>query len=169
MTRLEKLVLDYSAYHRDPRNALTHFFGVPLVVFSLFVPMGWFRFIHSDLPISGATVFYFVTLLWYLKLDRVVGFWVAPVSGMLLYFADQASRLPFGESAAAFFGSFVLGWAIQFLGHWFEGRKPALFDNLGQIFNAPIFLIVEVMFLLGFRKDLKAAVDKLPKNRPAAA
>ncbi len=164
MTRLQKLVLDYSAYHRDPRNALTHFFGVPLVVFSLFIPMGWFRFIHADLPLTGATLFYAATLLWYLSIDRVVGFWVAPLSGVLLYFADQVSRLPLAESAAWFFASFVLGWAIQFLGHFFEGRKPALFDNLGQVFNAPIFLVVEIMFLLGLRKELKARVDELPLN-----
>ncbi len=165
MQQLRKLVLDYSAYHRDPRNAFTHFFGVPLVVFSLFIPMGWFRFIHSDLPLSGATVFYLVTLLWYWRIDRVVAFWVAPSSGVLLYFADQVSRRPFAESLVAFVGSFVLGWAIQFLGHYFEGRKPALFDNLSQVFNAPLFLVVEMMFMLGFRKDLRAEVEALPKNR----
>src|SRR6266403_1094036 len=31
----------YSAYHHDPRNTLTHFVGVPLVIFGLFVPLAW--------------------------------------------------------------------------------------------------------------------------------
>jgi uncharacterized membrane protein YGL010W len=34
---------------------------------------------------------------------------------------------------------FVGGWILQLVGHVFEGRKPALVDNLFQIFVAPIF------------------------------
>ena len=33
----------------------------------------------------------------------------------------------------------------------FEGRKPALADNLFQIFVAPIFLAAEVFFALGYK------------------
>ena len=44
------------------------------------------------------------------------------------------------------------GQLIQLLGHAFEGRRPALFDNLLQVFNAPLFLTVEVMEYLGVRK-----------------
>ena len=36
----------YSAYHHDPRNTLTHFLGVPLVIFGLFVVLGWLRFAY---------------------------------------------------------------------------------------------------------------------------
>ncbi len=31
----------YSAYHRDFRNRLTHFVGVPAIAFALLVPMAW--------------------------------------------------------------------------------------------------------------------------------
>lgn len=159
MQPLSKLVLDYSAYHRDGRNKLTHVFGVPIVVYSLFIPLGWFRFAHSDLPITFATVFFAITLICYFRIDKAVGLGVAPISATLLYLAEQTSTLPFRESFAWFVGSFVVGWAIQFLGHYFEGRKPALFDNILQVFNAPLFLVVELYFLLGFKKDLKALVD----------
>ena len=36
----------------------------------------------------------------------------------------------------------------------FEGRKPALADNLFQIFVAPIFLAAEVFFALGYKPQL---------------
>lgn len=165
MNTLERLVLSYSAYHRDPRNTFTHFFGVPLVVFALFIPLGWFRFIHAEDGVTFAFVFFCVMTIWYLKVDLVVGLIVAPLSWGLLYAADQISRLPFRESTLWFAASFVLGWMIQLLGHYFEGRKPALVDNLSQVFNAPIFLAVELLFLLGRRKGLKAKVDALPFNR----
>ena len=47
MTSLKDQLVSYAAYHRDPRNKLTHFVGVPLVTFSLFLVLGWFRFVHA--------------------------------------------------------------------------------------------------------------------------
>ena len=70
MTSLKDQLVSYAAYHRDPRNKLTHFVGVPLVTFSLFLVLGWFRFVHvPDLPITGATIFFLVVFLYYLRLD----------------------------------------------------------------------------------------------------
>jgi 2-hydroxy fatty acid dioxygenase len=56
----------------------------------------------------------------------------------------------------------VLSWIAQFLGHGvFEGRSPALLDNLVQaLVLAPFFVWMEVLFMLGYRPELKARVDK---------
>ncbi|KAF1969771.1 hypothetical protein BU23DRAFT_557395 [Bimuria novae-zelandiae CBS 107.79] len=55
----------------------------------------------------------------------------------------------------------VVSWILQFVGHGkFEGRKPALLDNLVQaFFLAPLFVWYEMLFKLGFYKDLKKEVD----------
>ncbi len=59
---------------------------------------------------------------------------------------------------------FVGGWVFQLVGHGFEGRKPALLDNLVQIFVAPVFLMSEIWFALGLRQELRAAVaDRAPR------
>ena len=79
----------------------------------------------------------------------------APVNLVLLALADLAALLPFRESLLIFFATFVGGWVFQLLGHAIEGRRPAPADNLLQIFNAPLFLTVEVLFLFGLRKDLR--------------
>jgi len=55
---------------------------------------------------------------------------------------------------------FAGGWILQLVGHVFEGRKPALADNLFQIFVAPIFLCAELFFALGYRPKLHAAVQE---------
>ena len=49
---------------------------------------------------------------------------------------------------------------VQLVGHVFEGRKPALADNLFQVFVAPIFLCAEVFFALGYKPALHAGVQK---------
>src|SRR5579871_3937034 len=38
VTGLAKLLADYGSYHRDARNRLTHYFGVPAIAYSVLVP-----------------------------------------------------------------------------------------------------------------------------------
>jgi uncharacterized membrane protein YGL010W len=155
----------YAAYHRDPRNKLTHFVGVPLVTFAIFLFLGWLRFLHApEVPYTGATLFYLVVFLYYLCLDWKIALLQAPFTLALLWLADRVARWPFGESLLVFLATFLGGWAIQLLGHALEGRRPALADNLLQIFNAPLFLTTEVATALGYRADLRSAA--WPKQAP---
>ena len=47
---------------------------------------------------------------------------------------------------------FVVGWILQFVGHWFEGVKPSFLSN-------PVFLIVGPVWwvkkMLGFSTEVK--------------
>lgn len=56
----------------------------------------------------------------------------------------------------------VVSWILQFVGHGkYEGRKPALLDNLMQaLFLAPLFVWYEILFKLGFYKQLKREVEE---------
>ncbi|KAI7113048.1 hypothetical protein KC352_g35148, partial [Hortaea werneckii] len=59
-------------------------------------------------------------------------------------------------------GIHVFSWIAQFIGHGiFEGRAPALLDNLVQaLFLAPFFVWLEILFAFGYRPELKARLDK---------
>ena len=49
----------------------------------------------------------------------------------------------------------IVSWIAQFIGHGaFEKRNPALLDNLLLTLVAPDFVIIEVMFFLGWNKDV---------------
>lgn len=58
-------------------------------------------------------------------------------------------------------GVHVASWILQFVGHGkYEGRKPALLDNLVQaLFLAPLFVWYEILFKLGFYQGLKKEVE----------
>lgn len=58
-------------------------------------------------------------------------------------------------------GIHIFSWVAQFIGHGvFEGRAPALLDNLVQaIFLAPFFVWLEFLFALGYRPELKSRLD----------
>lgn len=56
----------------------------------------------------------------------------------------------------------VACWIAQFIGHGiFEGRAPALLDNLVQAFLlAPFFVWFEILFFFGYRPELKRRLNK---------
>jgi uncharacterized membrane protein YGL010W len=58
-------------------------------------------------------------------------------------------------------GVFLVSWIAQFVGHGkYEGRAPALFDNIAQAFVlAPFFVFFEGLFALGYRPELKKRID----------
>ena len=160
MQTLEDQMSFYAAYHQDTRNKLSHFIGVPAIVLGVMIFLGWVRISLGGIEVSGATLITIVVLAYYLRLDVPLGIAMCFVFGGLLYAAESIVALPLKEGATWFFVLFAGGWVAQLLGHVFEGRKPALVDNLFQIFVAPIFLCAEVFFLLGYKPALHATVQQ---------
>ena len=39
-------------------------------------------------------------------------------------------------------------------------RRPALFDNLLQVFIAPFFVMLEILFFLGYKKAVQEQCEK---------
>ena len=77
------------------------------------------------------------------------------ISAILVWTGQQIAELGTAQGWVGFAVLFVGGWILQLVGHVFEGRKPALVDNLFQIFVAPIFLAAEVFFALGYKPELR--------------
>ena len=169
MKTLEDQMAFYAAYHQDARNKATHFDGVPLIVFSLMIPLGWLRADAGGFALSAALVVTSILLLYYLVLDVPLGIAMGAVFGLMLWGAEPLSQASLVASAAWFAILFVVGWALQLWGHAFEGRKPALVDNLFQIFVAPIFLAAEVFFALGYKPRLHEEVQRRAREMRAQA
>ena len=160
MKTLEDQMSFYAAYHQDARNKATHFVGVPVIVFSLMIPLGWLRAEFGGTTLSAALVVASILFLYYLVLDIPLGLAMGAVFALMLWGAEPLSQAGLAVSLGGFLVLFVGGWALQLWGHVYEGRKPALVDNLFQIFVAPIFLAAEVFFALGYKPKLHEAVQR---------
>jgi uncharacterized membrane protein YGL010W len=150
----------YMAYHRDRRNQATHHVGVPLIVFALLVALSRASiFQMGDTAFTGATVLLLLMALLYVSAVPLVGVCTLIFYGALYLLAGEvADAQPvavWSVAASAFIG----GWIIQFVGHVFEGRRPAFTDNIVQILMAPPFLIAEMLFARGYATDLKQALE----------
>jgi uncharacterized membrane protein YGL010W len=157
---LEDQMSFYAAYHQDTRNKLTHFVGVPAIIVGVMVALSWARVDLGGLAVSAAMVVTAILLAYYLFLDMPLGLAMVAVLAALLALAEAIAALPLKDGAAWFLLFFAGGWVVQLVGHVFEGRKPALADNLFQVFVAPIFLCAEVFFALGYKPQLHAKVQE---------
>jgi uncharacterized membrane protein YGL010W len=94
-----------------------------------------------------------------------------PVAGSLLAPFVIAQSLAgtwcierFGASDANKIAGMVqlFAWISQFIGHGvYEKRAPALLDNLVQaLFLAPLFVWIEVLFMAGYRPELKQRLQE---------
>ena len=159
----------YAAYHQDARNKATHFVGVPLIMLALLIPLSWPGLDLAGFRVTAAMLLAVAVLAYYFLLDVPLGLAMLAVLAVLIWLAERIAALGPGLGWAWFGVLFVGGWILQLVGHAFEGRRPALADNLFQIFVAPIFLAAEVFFALGWKKNLKEKVLQLSRAHNAVS
>ena len=169
MKSIEEQVATYAAYHQDARNKATHFIGVPVIVLSLFIPLSWLRFDLGGVAISAAMLLAAAVLVYYFILDVPLALAMLVVFAALAWIGETIAMLGAAPGWTWFAVLFIGGWILQLVGHVYEGRRPALADNLLQIFVAPIFLAAEVFFALGYKPALHAAVQERARRMRAAA
>jgi len=170
MKSLEDHLSFYAAYHQDARNKATHFIGVPVIALSLFIPLAWPRVDLGGASLTAGMLLLAVFVVYYFMLDAMLGAAMLVALGALLWAGERFAALGTAQGWIWFAILFAGGWALQFFGHVFEGRRPALVDNLFQsVFVAPLFLCAELFFALGYKPKLHAAVQARAAHMRAAA
>jgi len=175
----------YGVYHREPRNQVVHFFGVPGILWSMLIfmthlPIPYLgKALEAHLPIDYAMTYGLVLtvvyLVFYLWIDPLGGTLYAPflyamyVSAVHLRRRDQKQQEQAtskklsrwsGTGRLLWFalGLHVFSWYIQIhLGHKiYEGAQPAVMQSLGGALTvAPLFAFYEGLWLAGINKDLQ--------------
>jgi uncharacterized membrane protein YGL010W len=95
-----------------------------------------------------------LTSIYYLSLDKLFGALMLILLVLAYPLALKIAALSLWNWLGASVGIFVVGWVFQFVGHYFEKKKPAFVDDLVGLAIGPLFVLAEFIFLLGFRKDL---------------
>jgi uncharacterized membrane protein YGL010W len=171
MKTLTDYLATYAEYHRDRRNIATHFVGIPMIVVSVEALLARAQFSLGGYQLSAAVVLSLLAVLFYLRLDLRFGFGMASVLTFALVAGNAIASRSFTAWLATSVGLFAVGWAVQFLGHHYEGKKPAFVDDIIGLLIGPLFLVAEVAFGLGLRSELYAEIVRRagPLRRPQMA
>src|SRR5512139_2228629 len=156
MKSLVDRLASYADYHRDKRNIATHFVGIPMILVGTQATLARIGIGPLNAAV-GATA---LATRYYRSLDPTFGAAMGAVLGATCAMGTTIAALPLPLWAGAAAGLFVGGWALQFLGHYFEGRKPAFLDDIKGLMDGPLFLVAEVAFALGLSPELRAEVER---------
>ena len=160
MKTLAEHMAFYGCYHRDRRNRLTHFVGVPAIIFAVLIPLSLGTVTLGGFDATPAMIWAVVMTLYYIKLDVAIGLAMGLLFVPLLWAAGAVAAHGTLPALEIFAAVFVAGWIVQLIGHWFEGNKPALTANLFQTLVSPIFLTAELFFALGLKHGLQEEVER---------
>jgi uncharacterized membrane protein YGL010W len=161
MKTVEENLTQYAAYHRDRRNIATHFVGVPMIVFAIILALATATIPIGPVAVTMAALVSVAMCIYYFRLDAVFGVTMAVVLFAMCAAASEiTARWSTPASLAWAAAIFTVGWALQFLGHKFEGMKPAFFDDVMQLIIGPLFVCAEAFFLLGAKPRLRRYIEE---------
>ena len=147
MKTVQQWLAECGESHQNETNKLLHWICVPIIVVSLVgllwslpVPQGMREI--SPLLNWGTLllvfgVVYYLLMSWSLALGMVV--FVSLVIGALLLL----DRLP-GSLWVACLALFVVAWIGQFIGHYYEGKRPSFFKDIQFLMIGPLWLLSHI-------------------------
>ena len=115
MKSLAQQMSFYQRYHRSPKNRLTHFFGVPMIILAVMQALSWVPLGPSGLNLAHVVML--VLLSYYFILDVPLALAMTAFFAVLLAVTQHLARLPWTWALAVFGVLFVGGWIIQLIGH----------------------------------------------------
>ncbi len=134
--RMTAYFKDYESFHQTRGNKITHYAGIPMIVFSTF----------GFLSIWGATV---ESVIGIILMILIAAFYVSlqPMWGTLFTivvaaFYTASQYLPLQWHIILF----VLGWILQGLGHYkYEKKSPAFLQNLNHLLIGPFWIFYNLV------------------------
>ena len=155
------LMAQYAGYHRDRRNIATHFVGIPLIVFAIGVLLARAEVSLGGVQLTAAWLLWGASTAWYLtRGNLVLGLAVSAVNALLMAAAEPLAAGSVGAWLSWGIGAFVVGWLIQFVGHYYEGKKPAFVDDLVGLLVGPMFVVGEALFAFGWGQDFLSEIER---------
>ncbi len=150
----------YAAYHRDRRNIITHLVGIPMIVIAIEILLSRPTWTLFEMSWSPAVIISAVAALFYLKLDLVLGIIMTALLAGAVWLGSHIALLDTTLWLSWGVGLFVGGWILQFIGHYYEGRKPAFVDDIMGLAIGPLFVVAEVVFMLGAKQKLYRDIEE---------
>lgn len=161
MKTLGDQLSNYANYHRDRRNIATHFVGIPMIFVAVVTLLSRPALVQlGGLALTPALLVGVGAVAFYLALDVRFGIVMAAVTALSIKAGVALAALATSTWLAAGLGLFVVGWVIQFVGHAFEGKKPAFVDDLIGLLVGPLFVVAEVAFAVGLRPEVRDEVER---------
>ena len=158
----------YAEAHRNRVNSVMHMIGNPILFMAVVLPLSLLPVSVLGIKISAAPLLTIPALILWMAWDIIIGLAIVVTSIPLLFAAGAiAIHVSILWVWVIAVGLFVLGWALQIVGHQlFEGKRPTMLDNPVQMLISPMYIFAKLFVALGLRPDLTAVLQKSSQSAP---
>eukprot|EP00388_Colpodella_angusta_P043393 GDKK01059362.1.p1 GENE.GDKK01059362.1~~GDKK01059362.1.p1 ORF type:complete len:200 (+),score=32.75 GDKK01059362.1:42-602(+) len=170
-TSIKELYANYGMAHSNTVNKWIHIFGVPAIVWSI-AGMGqalrWDGYRSDTLGLTFNPIYLFFShTLVPIAYEAPAGLLTLAMELGLAHAAERVwDALGGGQRAFwFFFTTHALGWLVQIYGHkYHEKRAPKVASHPAAVFSAPTFVVLEILFLLGYKPQLHKECNEMIKQ-----
>ncbi len=164
MTTFLELAKNYADYHKNPVTRYMHMISVPLIFLSIMILLGFVRVVVLGiLDVNMAVIMGVVLLFYYFWLNWRLCLALFPILVFLLWIAEFFSyEGPTAFALWSFVALLLFGGMVHFLGYFFEGKRPAIFNELSEFIYEPLFLAAEIFFVAGKLQSLEEILHPSP-------
>ncbi len=129
---------DYGAFHGAAGNKACHAVGIPLIYFSVIALLAHVSLLRiGGFVLTLAVPVFLAVTLYYLRLDVPLGIMMLVLSAAM---ATVGGFVPIPVAV----GLFILGWVLQFVGHYvYEKKSPAFFRNVTHLLVGPLWILAK--------------------------
>ena len=137
---LKEHFADYGAFHATPGNKACHSVGIPLIFFAVLALLSHVPLLRAfGFTVTLAEPVILAITLYYARLDPALAVMMLVVAAALAA-AGRFLPVPIAISL------FVLGWVLQFVGHYvYEKKSPAFFQNVTHLLVGPLWVLAKAM------------------------
>jgi len=151
----------YADSHRDQVNGVMHIIGNPILFVAVVLPLSLLPVTVLGVQTSAAPLLVIPALIMWMVFDVAIGLAIVATAIPLLLAASAiAGHVSVTWVWIIAVALFVLGWALQIVGHQvFERKRPSLLDNPLHMLISPMYVFAKLFIALGFRPDLAAILQ----------
>ena len=169
----KEFFVSYGKFHDNTINKLIHIVGIPTILFCVFGTFHYYPLLEINCVYKQLDVGLLLMCILpfvYIYVEPLTGIVSTIIYHAMYYFSLQNWNIHKDDQDYMYgvtYYRFLLylqaaGWIAQFIGHGvFEGRKPALFNNILTTMVAPDFVVIEVMYFFGYNKKQIGECQKI--------
>jgi len=156
---LEDAYVFYGSYHHNKINKVIHIVCIWPILVTLLIILAQVKPLFGLVDLSLVATLIYTSYYAVVEQPGLAGTLAAVLVVAAYYLAQELKTSTSAWNPAVAIN--VTCWFAQFYGHGVhEGRSPALLTNLQQAFlMAPLFVVLEVLFMFGYRPDLQKRVE----------
>ena len=134
---LDHLFSQYEICHQHPTNVRIHKVAVPVILFSVLGCLWSIHFAHVNVGIAAAVLYLVYALRLDVHLALGLGLELLAMGGGVIILQQTTGHyfLP------VLLAIFCAAWAMQFVGHHIEGKRPAFFQDLLFLLVGPLWTL----------------------------